>query len=97
MVIGLSTFELHLPHAHSLKDKRKVVKGLVDRVHHRFKVSIIESGHHDLRQRAEVTLVLVALTDTEAEQIFDAIRRLIDEIFDAVLVRWDPELMDVHA
>lgn len=97
MVIGLSIFELHLPHARSLKEKRKVVKGLVDRVHQRFKVSIIESGHHDLHQRAEIALALVANSETEAERIFDAVRRLLDEIFEAVVVRWNPELMDVSS
>ena len=33
MLIGISVFELHLPHARSLKEKRKVVKGLIDRIH----------------------------------------------------------------
>ena len=95
MILGLSIFELHLPQSRSLKQKRKVVKGLVERIHKRFKVSIIESDHHDLHQRSEISIALVALCESEAERIFDAIRGLVDQEFDAALLRWDPQLMDV--
>jgi uncharacterized protein len=94
MVVGISIFELHLPQAGSLKNKRKVVKSLVERIHQRCKVSIIESDHHDLHQRAELAVALVALSETEAERLFDLIRQLIDQNFDCVLLNWDPQLLD---
>ena len=97
MIVGLSIFELHLPQSRSLKQKRKVVKGLVERIHQRFKVSIIESDHHDLHQRAEISIALVALRDSEAERIFDLIRNLVDQEFEASLLHWDPQLMDVSS
>lgn len=95
MIVGISIFELHLPHSRSLKQKRKVVKGMVERIHHRFRVSIIESDHHDLHQRSEISIALVALTDHDAERIFDSIRSLVDQEMEAVLLHWDPQLMDV--
>ena len=95
MIFGLSVFELHLPQAQSLKHKRKVVKSLVERIHHRCKVSIIESDHHDLHQRAELALALVARTEGDAERLFDKVRDLIDLQGDAVLLSWQPELLEV--
>lgn len=95
MIVGISVFELHIPHSRSLKQKRKVVKGLVERIHNRFKVSIIESDHHDLHQRSEISIALVALNDSDAERIFDSIRSLVDQEMDATLLHWDPQLMDV--
>ena len=56
MVVGVSIFELHLPAAQSLKQKRKVIKSLIDRVHHRFRVSIAETDFHDLHQRCEISI-----------------------------------------
>ncbi|MBL8222124.1 MAG: DUF503 domain-containing protein, partial [Bryobacterales bacterium] len=50
--IGVLTLELHLPDSHSLKDKRSVVKGLKDRLRHRFNVSVAEIGGHDTWQRS---------------------------------------------
>lgn len=97
MIVGISIFELHIPQSRSLKQKRKVVKSLVDRIHHRFKVSVIESDHHDLHQRAELAVALVALSDSEADRMFDTIRELVDRQLDCVLSYWDPQLMDVSS
>ena len=95
MIVGISIFELHLPGAQSLKQKRKVVKSLIDRIHQRLKVSIIESDYHDKHQRAQLALALVARSDGEAEKLFDRIRDLIDLSGDAMLTDWRPELIDV--
>ena len=37
MPVGLLTLELYIPEAHSLKDKRQVVRSLKDRLRKRFK------------------------------------------------------------
>ena len=59
--IGVLTLELHLPDSHSLKDKRSVVKGLKDRLRHRFNVSVAEIGGHDTWQRSVIAAVTVVL------------------------------------
>src|SRR5258706_348115 len=53
-------WELHLPACQSLKDKRTIVKSLKDRMHNRFNVSVAETGHQDLWQRAELTAAVVS-------------------------------------
>src|SRR2546428_368362 len=53
-------WELHLPACQSLKDKRTIVKSLKDRMHNRFNVSVAETAHHDLWQRAELTASVVS-------------------------------------
>ena len=40
--IGALTLELRIEDAHSLKDKRHVVRGLKDRLRHKFNVSVAE-------------------------------------------------------
>src|SRR5260370_14996009 len=52
--IGVLTLELRLENSHSLKEKRHVVKGLRDRLHHKFNVSVAEIDCQDLWQRAVV-------------------------------------------
>ena len=56
MVVGVMTWELHLEGCRSLKEKRHVLKSLKDRLHNRFNVSAAETAHHDLWQRAELTV-----------------------------------------
>ena len=60
MVIGVITWELHLAGCQSLKDKRRVLKSLKDRLHDRFNVSVAETAHHDLWQRAELACCAVS-------------------------------------
>lgn len=54
MVVGLLTLDIHLPYAHSLKDKRQVVRRLKERLRARFNVAVAELDHQDTWQRAQV-------------------------------------------
>src|SRR5205809_2723305 len=63
------TWELHLAASQSLKDKRHVLKSLKDRLHNRFNVSAAETAHHDLWQRAELTVCVVSTDRGHAERV----------------------------
>ena len=73
MVIGVRSWELHIPGAHSLKEKRSVLKGLKDRLHNQFNVSVAETARHDEWQRAELTACLVATDRRQAESVLSAV------------------------
>ena len=60
MPIGLLTLEIHLPEAHSLKDKRQVLRSLKDRLRRKFNVAVAELEHQDLWQRFTVGVVTLA-------------------------------------
>lgn len=60
MVVGLCTLELYIGEADSLKDKRRVLKSILDRVRSRFNVSIAEVGQQDLWQRATIAFACVS-------------------------------------
>ncbi len=77
MVVGLVTWELHLDGCGSLKDKRRVMKSLKDRLHQRFNVSAAETDHQDLWQRAELACCVVATDRRHAESILSAADRLV--------------------
>src|SRR5260370_33505931 len=62
-------WELHLPACQSLKDKRTIVKSLKDRMHNRFNVSVAETGHQDLWQRAGLTAAVVSTDRRHAESV----------------------------
>ena len=94
MVVAISVFELHLPHSRSLKEKRRVVKSLTERVHRRHRVSVAETDFHDLRQRAEIGVAAVGASQHKLERQMDAIRRLIDDQEEAVLLGWEPQYLE---
>jgi uncharacterized protein len=78
VVIGVRSFELHLAGAHSLKDKRSVVKSLKDRLHNEFNVSVAETGRHDVWQTAELTVCVVATERRHAESVLESVDRFVD-------------------
>ncbi len=94
MAISVSIFELHIPEARSLKQKRKVIKSLIDRIHRRFRVSIAETDHHDLHQRSEISLAAVARSGADSRRLMDSIRELIDGEPGTMLLYWDPQLLE---
>jgi uncharacterized protein YlxP (DUF503 family) len=75
MTIGVYTFELHLPLAQSLKNKRQVVKRLKDRLKARHNVAVQESEEHSaLWQRAGIAIVSVASNEEILVNLFRKIR-----------------------
>lgn len=72
MVIGIMAWELEVFGCHSLKEKRSVIKSLKDRLHDRFNISVAETGHHDLWQRAELTACVVANDKKHAESVISS-------------------------
>jgi uncharacterized protein len=71
--IGVLSLELHLPDAQSLKEKRSVVKSMKDRLRNTYNVSVAETGHQDVWQRAEITVCLVASDRRQAESALAAV------------------------
>ncbi len=77
MIIGVRSWELMVLAAQSLKQKRSVIKSLKDRLHNEFNVSVAETGHQDVWQRAEVTACVVAGDRRHAESVLEAADRLL--------------------
>jgi len=85
------TVEIHLPGARSLKDKRRIVKSLKDKVHNRYRVSIAEIDHHELRQSAKIGIAAVAPSHGHLGEIMASIRGLFDQRPDLIVSRWSEE------
>jgi uncharacterized protein YlxP (DUF503 family) len=95
MIIGISVFELHLHASRSLKDKRRVVKSLIERIHHRYRISIAETDFHDLHQRAEIAMaVVVAGGEGELDRMLEEVRGIVESDPEVYLTRWDPQILE---
>jgi uncharacterized protein YlxP (DUF503 family) len=79
MIIATTTWDLHLPGCHSLKDKRGVLKPLTTGLRRSLNVSVAETGHQDLWQRAEIACVVVGTARPVVEETLRAADRLVEE------------------
>jgi uncharacterized protein len=69
--------ELHLPHCHSLKDKRAVIRPIVDGSRHRFGVASAEVGKQDRWQAAELAFAAVSSTSRHVAEVLDSVERFV--------------------
>ncbi len=78
MVIGVLTIDLYLPGAGSLKEKRMIIRGIKDRIGHKYNVSIAEVDFVDKWQRARLGIVQIGNDFRYVEKNMNAIFKLID-------------------
>jgi uncharacterized protein YlxP (DUF503 family) len=73
--VSILTVELHFPEASSLKGKRHFVRSAKDNLRNRFGAAVAEVDHHDLWQRATLTVACVARSAREASELADGAER----------------------
>ena len=78
MVVGSLRVRLLLRESRSLKDKRQVIRSILDRLRNGFNISIAEVEEHDNRQLAVLGIALVGhevyVVRTTLEKIVEALR-----------------------
>ena len=74
--VGIYTFELLFPESHSLKEKRMHLRSLKAQLTNRVACSIAEVDHHDVWQRARLTVTLVDREAGALEERLDRCERL---------------------
>ncbi|WP_299017949.1 DUF503 domain-containing protein [uncultured Photobacterium sp.] len=77
--ITVLTVELMIPYSHSLKEKRREIQGLRDRIRQRFNASVAEVGYRDKWQRSIIAVCLVGNDKRRLEQDTTRIRTLCEE------------------
>ena len=92
MTIAKLTLELAIPHAHSLKDRRQVVRSLKDKLRHSFNVGVAELDDASLWNRA--TLGIAAISNStdyltgQMREVDDALNRLTNTLGAEILDSW---------
>jgi hypothetical protein len=93
MVLGVLTLELVIYEAQSLKDKRRVVKSLKERIRNRFNVSVSEVEHQELRQRAGLVVAMVSNDAKLVHGCFDQIVGMAQKDSVATLLSFEKEIL----
>ena len=75
-VVGLLVVDLHFPDAQSLKDKRRVLRGVKDRLQ-KLNVAVAETDHANLWQRAQLGVVAIG---TSSDRVDQTLRAVVDEV-----------------
>ena len=76
----------YIPHADSLKDKRTVARGLIDKTQQKYNAAIAETGTQEAHQTLTVGVAVVSGEFTHAVNMLDDIIRFMERTADAELV-----------
>jgi hypothetical protein len=69
--------DIRIPDSHSLKDRRQVVRSLLDGARQRFAVSAAEVGGQDTWQRATLGFAVVASEARLVDEVIDSLDRFL--------------------
>jgi hypothetical protein len=93
VTIGLLTLDLLIHGARSLKEKRRVVKGLKTQLRSRYNCSVAETDYHDVWQRARLSVCVVSNESRHANTQLNEIARFASMRSGAELVNYEIEML----
>jgi len=77
MTVGIARLTLFLPEAHSLKEKRMVLRRVKDRARQKFNLAIAEVGENDVWQRALLGVAVLGNGRRFVESALDEVVRFV--------------------
>jgi len=75
--ISVLELEFFIPHSHSLKEKRSVIRKVKDRIKLRYNASVAEVGMHDLWQRS---LLVVCMVSNSKQLLSETVDKILNDI-----------------
>ncbi|MBQ7600540.1 MAG: DUF503 domain-containing protein [Lachnospiraceae bacterium] len=86
MRIAAMTFRLHAPWAHSLKEKRMIVKSLLTKLRNTFHVSAAEIDEQDTHQVIVIGIAAVVPHQAMADSLMERISLFVEENCEAEIL-----------
>jgi uncharacterized protein YlxP (DUF503 family) len=92
MPMAAMTIELRIAHAHSLKDRRQVVRSLKEKLAHGFNISIAEMDEAVTWQSATIGIVAISASRDyltgQMEQVEHAATRICNDLGAEIVDAW---------
>jgi uncharacterized protein len=93
MIIGTARIKMTAPWVHSLKEKRMVVKSIINKVKNKYNVSVGEVDNQDYHQTIVVGIACVSTETGHAHSIIQNVINYIEENTDAVIEDIEVEIL----
>ena len=92
MIIGKCIIYLNCNWCHSLKEKRMVLKSIIDKVKHKFNVSIAEVDKQDVHKTIVIGFVCATNEKRQADKVIDKVINFIEENTEAIIYSIEREI-----
>jgi uncharacterized protein YlxP (DUF503 family) len=96
MVVGILQVELTIDGAESLKDKRRVVRSVKDKLHHDHQVSVAEVGALDNHNVAMLGITMASNDVSHCQSVLDGVLNQLRRHRECVLSDHAQEILTGH-
>jgi len=91
LIVGVLTITLSIPEANSLKDKRKVIKGLKEKLRNKFNISVSEIGDQDIWRTAIIAMAIVSADSAFANGVLSKAQDYVEYNSGAIMTKCELE------
>ena len=91
MVVGIMVLNLYSESTHSLKEKRRIISSLKEKLRNKFNISLIESDYQDLWQKIQISIVMASNSKVLAEKAFCQIEDFIFQNYPVQMIEINKE------
>lgn len=81
MVVGVSRVEIFFPENHSLKDKRQMMRKVIEKTRAKFNISIIEVEQSNLWQRARIGFAVAGVRQDHVNKAIENVHEYIESLY----------------
>ncbi|MDI3548292.1 MAG: uncharacterized protein PWR10_1944 [Halanaerobiales bacterium] len=93
MLIGIARIEIYIPMATSLKEKRRVIKGLIDKARNKFNIAIAEVDNNDLWKNATIGIVTISNERAYIDKLLSRIINFIERFDRMEIINYSIEVI----
>ena len=89
MSIGILSIKIHLPGCSSLKEKRRRLKPLINRLHREFNISVAEIDHLDVWQTSLIACALVSNDHGHTQRCLQSVVQWVEDNWPDIIIVGD--------
>ncbi len=90
MTIRVKIYDIYLPLSQSLKNRRSIIKSIINKVHNRFNVSISEIDSHpnlSVHKRCTLGIAFITNSNAYADEVFSKIEDFINSYHQIQIIK----------
>jgi len=92
LIVGVLEVEIFFNGVSSLKEKRRILKSIIDKIKNRFNISIAETDKQEVWQLAKIGIAFVGNEKNYVSQMLASVERYMEDMGKAELVNVQMEL-----
>lgn len=92
VVVGVLSLTIEVPGSGSLKEKRRVLQSLMQRLRNRFRVAVAEVDHQEHHRLAAVAVAVVSTATAHANEVLSEVAAAVERDGSVVLAGYSIEM-----